>query len=717
MTAAQAVFFAAAPTVLLALLLFSLRRELHDNWRGIALLALAVVLFRRRIIFLGEAISQSDANLLQLQFFTVYREAITAGALPFWNAAQGAGLPNLAHPLSAMWYPLTPVFLAGSVYKAMSIFIVLHYFIAGLFALLLGRRVFRKRPAAFTFALLWTFNGWAVTRAAHQPAIEYLFAYAWLAMVMFFFERALDGEHLLSSAAGAGAGLAWMAVTCPNFFVYACLFLGVAAALRILRLLLNGRRNAAALAVFTIFTAGAFAVALSAVELVGAFELSLFSTGGRLGEIFPQGWRSTALSPWQMLRLFFPYTGARPFGVYYSPGVAALAAAVYAVAGMVRRKGPRELIAGLLVVLFCGAALLSRSPLYDALGGAFDLVARASLIPAGLIFLFLPVVALAGIGVEMLIESRRRLLGGWGWLFALVVFAELFTVFSVIYPRRGERVLTWNYRREVADFPHLDAIAAEAEPGRLAVYGPREGHVLAPSYATAARGLHRLNLNESMFSPDAAAKAVSSAIEDLDVADLEVLGVGWVASLSELPGQPPTAVIHWPGCMDHKENSLWWPLRNRPAWMAWDRTVRLYRVSESPALIRTKADVTLEDVLAFETGAPEYFDPWQPVRGEKWSPGGLAIVLPEAGADPAARRCVFAAVTAYPGWRWTADGREVEWKRAGGGFMAAEIPADTRRLVLRFRPTRWWLSLAASAGAFLFGLGAVIHDARRSQPS
>ena len=119
----QVVFFTAAPTVVLALVLVSMRRQILDNRRAILFLAVACALFFHRILFLPETISQSDANLLQVQFFDVYREAVrTHCEIPFWNPYQATGLPNLAHPLSAMFYPLVPLFLVGSVFKALGIF-------------------------------------------------------------------------------------------------------------------------------------------------------------------------------------------------------------------------------------------------------------------------------------------------------------------------------------------------------------------------------------------------------------------------------------------------------------------------------------------------------------------------------------------------------------------------------------------------------------------
>ncbi len=199
MTALAVVAFVLAPPLVLVLILFAMRREFEGRLLEIGLVAAAVALFFHRVLFFREALSQADANLLQLRFFMVYREAIRGFAqLPFWSPWEGAGVPNLAHPLSAMFYPLAPIVLVGNVFKAFDVLVVAHYFLAGVFALALGRRVFATRPGAFAFAVLYALNGWAVTRAAQQPAIEYMFAYAWLPLAALAFERAIDDGRVLA---------------------------------------------------------------------------------------------------------------------------------------------------------------------------------------------------------------------------------------------------------------------------------------------------------------------------------------------------------------------------------------------------------------------------------------------------------------------------------------------------------------------------------------
>lgn len=713
MSALSVVFFVLAPVLVLALILYCLRDEFAANRRLVAVIALACLAFFHRIVFFGEALSQSDANLLQLQFFTAYRSAILDFAeIPFWNPLVGAGVPNLANPLSAMFYPLAPLFLATNVFRAMSVFVVCHYFLAGTFALFVGRRIFRAAPAALVFAIVYAFNGWAVTRSAHQPAIEYLFAYTWLPLVVLAFERAVDGKSILSSIVAAGAGLAWMGMTCPNLFVYASILLVLGLAARLAVLAALRRTNAFAAGLSAAVGAAIFALALGAVEYGPARELAQFSTSTRLGSEYPGGWRTRGLSIWMIAKLYSPYAPGRPFGVYYSPGAVAILLALVAVYAAIRLKLRRTLVGAAFLVLLFGAALAAKTPLYAALARASKLVALASLMPACLILLVLPVAVLAAAGVDALAGQYKRLSGRGGWLLPALVFVELFVGFAVIYPRWGERRLTFDYAKEVADFPHLDIIAAEGSAGRIFVQSPTEGQILAPSYAVLPRRLSRINLHPSDFAPDWLTEALGAP---LTTKSLSALGVGWVASTEPVirPGEQKT--VSWPSVDDHYEDNVFFPLRNRAGWVAWDRTVHLCRLSVLPAIARaeplTKRSMiqehSQEPLASLETERLDTFADWNAITVVSETTNSLTLPLPESA--PAR---YFFAVTAYPGWRVAANGVNVPWVTAAGAFIAADVPQKTTAIELHFRPTHWsvYMFLAAAAVAF-----TIVAAARQSR--
>ena len=719
MTALEVVFFALAPTLVLALVLYSFKEELADNWGAVLFLAAAAALFFHRILFMGEALSQKDASDIQLQFFTVYREAILGfGQIPFWNMHEGTGVPALAHPLSAMFYPLAPLFLAMNAFRAMGIFVACHYLLGGVFALLLGRRVFRTRQAALAFAVLYAFNGWAMTRAAQQPAIEYVFAYAWLPLVALSFERAVAGKHVLASIAAAGAGLAWMGIACPNVFVYAVVMLCAAFAGRFVYLVVARQRQAAAVAIIAAVGAAAFALALGAVEYLPARELSNYAAEGRFGQRGLADWRGRALSLWETAKLYFPYTHGRPFAVYYSPGVLALAAGLYGVYRAVRGRAHRLAAAGSLALVAIGAALATKSPAYSALAAAWDTFARASLMPSVLVLLVVPATALAALGVEALVEARRELFGWRGYVPVMLIFAELFVGFGLVYPGLGARRLTMDYRREVADFPALDEIAAAGAAGRIVVESPPEGDIIAPSYAVLARGVSRLNLSLTAFAPDWSTRTIRGAVAEPDAARLATMGAGWVASTSRIRTLGPDTPVAWPNLGEHREEGIWFPLRNEPGWVAWNRTVHLYRVSSAPTPVRAEPP-TRRSVVTGRSETPlgdlrkstvDDFKSWTPVPSAVETSQTLVAVL--AGEGPTR---FFFAITAYPGWIFKADGARVPYSTTAGGFMVVDVPPGTRKIELSFEPTRWKACMALAAAA-VFAIAVVGREVRSTGP-
>ena len=623
-----------------------------------------------------------------------------------------------------MFYPLTPLFILMDVFRALGVFVVCHYFLAGVFALFLARGVFQTRQAAVIFALLYAFNGWAITRAAHQPAIEYMFAYTWLPLAALAIEKAIKGESRLVACVTAGAAVAWTGIACPNLFVYGMLLLATAFVLRMVYLLYVTRTNAFAVAVTVVVAALAFAFALGALEYLPASELAGFTKTGRLGASLPGGWRGQPLGFLTMLKMYFPYTPGRPFAVYYSPGMLAVAAALYGLYSLRRNKSHRVAAAGAIVVLVFGMALLAKTALFTTLARASDTFARASLIPAGLILLVLPVAFLAALGVDALCRDRRWVLGRRPILVVALVFTELFVGFGIVYPAMGERKLTFDYRKEIADFPHLDTIAAAGDAGRMLVVSPPEGDIIAPSYAVLSRGLSRLNLSLSDFAPDWVVQAIDEAALDYNPTTLAALSVGYVASTRELPSLGRERVVLWKDVYSHYADNVHFPLRNEPGWLAWDSFVHLYRIADIVSPVRA-APLSRKAILTGRSETPldeiksaplSEYESWTPMTVLGQTANSIIVPLPESAPTR-----YFFAVTAYPGWHFYADGRKVPHVTTAGAFMAVDVPEGSALLLARFEPTHKNLGLALAACAVVFAVLAVGREIspkrRRALPS
>jgi hypothetical protein len=133
------------------------------------------------------------------------------------------------------------------------------------------------------------------------------------------------------------------------------------------------------------------------------------------------------------------------------------------------------------------------------------------------------------------------------------------------------------------------------------------------------------------------------------------------------------------------------------------------------ALVDPAFDPAAELVLPTGPSAPADSD----FRGEaEVRERGHDRLLVDARLD----RPGFLVVTeAYdPGWRATADGREVEVRRGNVGFRAVALPAGRHRVELRYRPPSVTAGLAASVvslvGLLVLGWRTRARDAVASGP-
>jgi len=542
-------------------------------------------------------------------------------------------------------------------------------------------------------------------------------------LVALAFENAVEGESLALAAIAGGAALSWMGTACPNLFVYAAVLLAVAFIVRSAGLLATMRSNAFATAVSAALAMLLFAFLFGAVEYIPARQLAPLSSGGRLGENLPGGWRGQPLSPLMLVEMYFPYVPSRPFGVYYSPGAIALVLALGGIVAAVRFKAHRGLAAGAAVVLVTGVAFAAKTPLYAAFARASAVFGRSSLMPASLIMLVLPVIVLAAVGAEWLVEKRRRLTGNRGYVLVALALLELFVGFGVIYPRLGQRRLTFDWKRALASFPHLDEIARSADPGRIFVRQPPEADVLAPSYAVLPRGLSRLNVTRGDFAPDGLADALPQPRAPITPHALGELGVGWLVSTEKQEEFGRPAIVHWPGVANHYEDNIFFPMRHRAGWLAWDKRVYLYRLEGVPSPVRAEPPSRRSVVTGLPetpleglaSSVPADFAEWTPIVDCEHTANTLTFFLPEIAPTR-----YFCAVTSYPGWRVFADGVEVPHVTAGGAFLAADVPQGTSYVQLRFEPTHWKALLALAAAATALAVVVVGREAanpRRTPPA
>jgi hypothetical protein len=231
------------------------------------------------------------------------------------------------------------------------------------------------------------------------------------------------------------------------------------------------------------------------------------------------------------------------------------------------------------------------------------------------------------------------------------------------------------------------------------------------------RGLSRLNVNAGDFAPDWLTEALDPIVAQPDADTLTALGVTWVASTQPLDRFDDGSVIGWPGVSKHYEDNVFFPLRNHPGWLAWDRNVLLYRVSTVPAVARAEPldkfaiiqGRSMTPMEELSEGPVSRFAEWTGVVDAVRTANSVAFALPETAPVR-----YFFAVTTYPGWKVTADGAEVRHATAAKAFLVADVPRGTGVVELAFKPTHWRVYMALAVAAMTLAVIAMGREWKAS---
>jgi hypothetical protein len=237
-----------------------------------------------------------------LRVFTV--DTIRQGHLPLWNPYVFCGYPHLAGSQIGMLYPLNLFFLLPiPSYYALTLFILTHFGLAGVFMYSLARWLVGNRMGAFLSALAFMLGGFLVARVID---LNLMTGSIWLPLIFLLFARGVESQSFWYAFL-TGLTIGFQALTAnPQIIFLSGLLLVFYYLFRIavgwrreqepLKFYLNG---SAILALAFIVGFG-----LSAIQIVPTIELAKLS-GRRSGlpyEIFT----FISLPPWHLLTLFLP---------------------------------------------------------------------------------------------------------------------------------------------------------------------------------------------------------------------------------------------------------------------------------------------------------------------------------------------------------------------------------------------------------------------------
>lgn len=175
----------------------------------IGLLALAIaffsgIIFRSDGAVVGSLMGDLPNLFVPMRCYAYYN--ITRGILPFWNPYIFCGVPFLADPFSAMFYPINLIFLCLPINLAVNYSILAQMTLSGVFFYYYVRCFSRERVSAFIASLIYMFGA---TQVCHVFAghLCYLSTMIWIPLLFLFAEKYFRTRKI-GYLLAAGAALA-----------------------------------------------------------------------------------------------------------------------------------------------------------------------------------------------------------------------------------------------------------------------------------------------------------------------------------------------------------------------------------------------------------------------------------------------------------------------------------------------------------------------------
>jgi hypothetical protein len=258
-------------------------------WRNawpIGVLALLCVAFYWDALWLpaDRAVAGNDLTNMFLHWLRFAVSSIRRGQFPLWNPNLFSGIPFVANPQPALFYPPTWLALLVPVTRALGWIIVLHVWLAGVGMYAWLRSEGASAMGALVGGAVFAFSGYVFVRvcAGHLGVIT---TGAWLPLVLWAYRRAVDRcSWRVAVVGGLPVGLSILAGHTATF-IYVALGLAVYAAFCAWENWQNSQETRSLPRSLVSLTPLAWAgvmllvgVALSAVQLLPLAELAMHST-------------------------------------------------------------------------------------------------------------------------------------------------------------------------------------------------------------------------------------------------------------------------------------------------------------------------------------------------------------------------------------------------------------------------------------------------------
>lgn len=177
----------------------------RKDYLSVSLLIILLFIIFGRVLFSNQIFAQRDIAIFvfPLKYFVV--EQLKTGIIPLWNPYSGCGTPFIAEIQSHLFYPLSLMFYLFPFRLAFNLFILIHFFLAGLFMYGMMREFQYNRGSAIFSAITFGFSGYLTSLV---DLLNNLASLTWMPLAFLFSRRfIIDEKARLKNALWLGASL------------------------------------------------------------------------------------------------------------------------------------------------------------------------------------------------------------------------------------------------------------------------------------------------------------------------------------------------------------------------------------------------------------------------------------------------------------------------------------------------------------------------------
>jgi hypothetical protein len=685
----------------------------HTLWPYLVLLA-EVLAFFHKIVFSSRYLIPWDLQFYHQPLAWFASRSLARGELPLWDPYSYCGMPVYANLTTQLFYPPTvAVFLASNWIGAgrhllyfLEVQIVAHVLLAGVFTLLLLRRIGTSDAGALVGATIYQLSAYFASQTQHLGAID---AAAWLPLA--WLATVELGERFRRrwlATLAATLALSFLA----GFPAATAVVYGSTALLALILVVFRRARWSLAA-----WCAAAFlwSALLSSVQLFPTMELSRQSVASLRADFLnsgggvPVGALITMVLPNRYG--VFQYEGAKwtlpwnPTFLYLYCGIPAL---LFTALALARRRNRFTAVFGVMALASALWMLGGNTPVYRAVFGVLPDRLKAALYSEFAMCAFtLALALLAGLGAHEFLQARGRLMRG-----AVV----LLTAIDLVAFSSGRPMNTSDASREPGvsyghydRFPQIPArmrqlVNEAAPPWRV---DTMKGSLLWSSCANlfevpTASGddpfalVRYMQVRESFTGGERWGRYYE--VRDPHSPVLKLLNVRFVIS---------NGALAEPGGLVKREdlpgNAVYENTDPLPRFFVVGKLRQAGSMDDAVALLRSPGfNLRAEAVVE---GAAASAEATGTVRVMRYGSSEV-----ELETDAPARAFLVSSEAWYPGWRAEIDGREQPLVLTNAAFRGLEVPGGRHKVTMRFRPAILWRSALISGVALVLLIAVCIRD-------